>query len=104
MSKRLAMLESMTAKGATDPFAWYGLAMEYKNLGRLEEAVGAFEKLREIDSGYLAGYHMAGLLLIELGRPEQAKTWLEQGLAIAEAKGDMKTKGEIQAALDEVDL
>jgi tetratricopeptide (TPR) repeat protein len=104
MSKRLAMLESMTAKGSTDPFAWYGLAMEYKNLGRLEDAVLAFTKLREVDPVYLAGYHMAGLVLIELARPQEAKTWLEQGLAIAEAKGDMKTRSEIQAALDEVEL
>lgn len=97
------MLESMTAKGSTDPFAWYGLAMEYKNLGRLEEAVTAFEKLRSLDAAYLAAYHMAGLTLIELGRSQEAKEWLEQGLAVADAKGDLKTRGELQAALDEVE-
>ena len=35
-SKRLVVLEKMTGSGSTDPFAWYGLAMEYKSLARVE--------------------------------------------------------------------
>lgn len=102
MSKRLEMLLSMTEKGSRDPFAWYGLGMEYRNLGRLDEAIGTFEKLREIDASYLPAYHMAGVVLIELERRQDAKAWLERGLELALAQGNQKTYSEIQTILDEV--
>ena len=35
---RLAMLEKMVAAQPDQPFPAYGLAMEYRKLGRLEEA------------------------------------------------------------------
>jgi hypothetical protein len=41
MSRRLEFLLNMTSKSA-DPFAWYGLAMEYRSLSRFEEAIATF--------------------------------------------------------------
>jgi tetratricopeptide (TPR) repeat protein len=102
MSKRLAMLQSMTESGSTDPFAWYGLAMEYKNLGRPEEAAMTFERLRALDPNYLPAYHMGGTVLVELERVDDAKACLQRGLELALEKGDHKTHSEIQAILDEV--
>jgi tetratricopeptide (TPR) repeat protein len=102
MSKRLQMLEAMTQAGSVDPFAWYGLAVEYKNLGRIEEAVGTFEKLRNIDKDYLPMYLIAGQTLIAAGRPAEAKPWLLQGQELATRKGDMKAFGELGSALEEI--
>lgn len=99
MSKRLAMLEKMTAGGSKDPFAWYGLAMEYKSLSRYDEALATFTKLREIDAGYVPQYLMCGTMLVEIGRAAEARTWLEQGAAAAQAKGDSHAAGEIASAL-----
>jgi tetratricopeptide (TPR) repeat protein len=103
MSKRLAMLEAVTAKGSTDPFAWYGLAMEYRNLNRLEEAERAFTRLREIDAGYLAGYYMGGQVLVALGRFDDAREWFERGLSLAGAQGNPKTESELREALAELE-
>ncbi len=99
MSKRLAVLEKMTAAGSKDPFAWYGLALEYKGLGRLAEAVETFGKLREIDPTYVPQYLMCGGLLLEMGRAAEAREWLTLGIATAKSKGDTHALSELQDAL-----
>jgi tetratricopeptide (TPR) repeat protein len=98
-SKRLAVLEKMTASGSADPFAWYGLAMEYKGLGRHDDAVATFGKLRALDPGYLPQYLMCGAMLAELGRAAEARDWLSAGVATARAKGDTHALSELEAAL-----
>jgi hypothetical protein len=45
---------------------------------------------------------MAGVVLIELERRQDAKAWLERGLELALAQGNQKTYSEIQTILDEV--
>lgn len=100
-NKRLATLEKMTATGNADAFAWYGLAMEYRNEGRHDDAVRAFETLRERFPDYLAQYLMAGQTLLTMGNPAAATVWLRQGLEIAQAQGNAKALSELQAALDE---
>jgi predicted Zn-dependent protease len=99
MSKRLAMLEKMTAAGSKDAFAWYGLAMEYKSLGRPDDAVATFDQLRRLDPGYVPQYLMCGTLLLELGRPADARTWLTEGAAAARSKGDTHALSEIEDAI-----
>jgi len=99
MNKRLEMLEKLTSSGQAEAFAWYGLAMEYRKLGRFDEALATFQTLRTNDPEYLAMYLMAGQLLIEKQRTSDAREWLEQGLAIAQRRGDHKAMGELQDAL-----
>lgn len=101
--KRLAMLEQMVRTGNADSFARYALAMQYRKAGRTDEALAAFEALRDTDPDYLAQYLMAGQLLIEAQRPEEARPWLEQGLEVAAKAGDAKAKNELTLALDELD-
>ena len=50
-SKRLEFLQKLTSSGSRDPFAWYGLAMEYRGLERRDEALATFEALRETQPG-----------------------------------------------------
>jgi predicted Zn-dependent protease len=99
MNKRLAFLEQHVAAGAADSFAFYGLGMEYRKEGRIDDAVATFAKLRDKDPDYLALYLMAGQTLIDAGRGAEAKTWLESGIAVAQRKGDGKTRGELESAL-----
>jgi tetratricopeptide (TPR) repeat protein len=98
-NKRLALLEQMVTSGQADAFAYYGLAMEYRRLGRFEESLTVFKKLREKDPGYLPMYLMVGQVLTELGLPEEKGEWLNAGIALARERGDMKTLGELEAAL-----
>ena len=99
MSKRLAYLEKVTSEGSKDSFAWYGLALEYKSLGRTDDALRTFETLRKNDPAYVAMYLMCGQMLADAGRAD-AREWLEAGIAAARAKGDTHALGELQSALD----
>ncbi len=98
-TKRLAYLEKLTSEGSTDSFAWYGLALEYKTLGRLEDALRTFESLRAKDPTYVPMFLMCGQMLAEANRPE-ARTWLEAGITAARDKRDTHALGELEAALD----
>lgn len=99
MNKRLMMLESMTAGGKADAFAWYGLAMEYRRDGRTADALRTFETLRNQHVDYLPMYLMAGQTLIDAARPEEARAWLTAGIALAEAQGASHALGELESAL-----
>jgi tetratricopeptide (TPR) repeat protein len=99
MSKRLAVLEKMTSLPNADPFAWYGLALEYRSLGRLEDAVRTFETLRSRDAAYVPMYLMAAQILGELQRPADARAWAQSGIQQAQAKGDTHALGELESLL-----
>jgi predicted Zn-dependent protease len=99
MSKRLAFLEKLTSEGSTDPFAWYGLAMEYRNLGRTDDALRTFEKLRASNPDYVAMYLMCGQMLEGMSKLPEAREWLEAGIQQAKKKGDAHALGELEGAL-----
>lgn len=99
MSKRLDALTKMTSAGSKDPFVWYGLAMEYRGLGRLDDALATFGALRDLDPSYVPQYLMCAKLLLELGRSVEARGWLEQGIVAAKARGDTHTVSELEDAL-----
>lgn len=98
-SKRLEVLLKMTAHEGADSFAFYALALEYKGLGRIDDALSTFEKLCAKDENYVPMYLMCGTMLIEADRRESAKEWLASGLVIAKRKGDSHAAGEIESAL-----
>ncbi len=102
MSKRLAFLEKITSEGSTDPFAWYGLAMEYRNLQRHDDALRTFQKLRETTPDYVAMYLMCGQMLQAMGQLDAAREWMTAGIACAKKKGDSHALGELEAAIASV--
>lgn len=102
-NKRLAFLEKVTAEGSEDPMAWYGLAMEYRKLERWDEALQTFSALRTRKPDYVAMYLMCGEMLGGQGRKDEAREWLEAGVAAARSKGDGHAVSELEAALATLD-
>lgn len=102
-TKRLEMLEQMIDKGSADPFVHYARAMELKAVGRLDDALAAFDAVRARFPSYVPTYLIAGQLAAEMGRTEHARTCLEQGLRAATEAGDGKALGELRSALAELD-
>jgi hypothetical protein len=86
--------------GSQDPFAWYGLAMEYRSLSRNEEALAAFIKLRERAPDYVPMYLMCGQMLESMGRLVEARAWLTAGVDAARSKQDAHAESELRSALD----
>jgi len=103
MSKRLAYLEKVTSSGSSDPFAWYGLALEYRSLERFDDALRVFEKLRAEHTDYVATYLMAAQMLEGMGRPGDAKTWAEAGLVAARKKGDSHAASELSTLISSLE-
>jgi len=99
MSKRLATLQALVKKGTDDPFVHYGLAMEYRSLDRIDDALRTFVALRVSHPDYLAMYLLCGQMLAGEGKRAEALDWLSAGLELATAKGDGKAKSELSEAL-----
>jgi len=96
---RREVLEQFVADKPTDAFARYGLALECVKLGDDSAATGHFHKLLESNPEYVAGYFQFGQLLGRLGRLDEARKLLSDGIVVAQRKGDIHARDEMQAAL-----
>lgn len=102
-SDRLKALLAMAERQPVKPFTWYGIAMEYRSLGRIDDAVATFKKLIGSDPNYVAAYHQLGLMLRDAGRTDEARDALKEGVTIAERVGNGHAAGEMSEALDGLD-
>jgi hypothetical protein len=99
MPSRLEMLQNLIARGAKDPFVHYAHAMELRGLGRADEALAAFDALRQRFPEYVPTYLMAGQLAAELAAYARAREFMIAGLAAAKAAGDDHATSELSSAL-----
>src|SRR5215469_9547279 len=99
MPSRLDMLLDFAQKQPNDPFPKYGVAIEYRNLGRLDEAARAFAELIAGHPEYTAAYLHAGNVLLQLGRRDEARGVYEAGIAACRKKGDAHAVSELEGAL-----
>ena len=75
------------------------LAMEYRSLGRHDEALQTFTTLRADHPDYVPMYLMCGQMLEKLDRKDDARGWYEAGIAKARARGDGHAASELESAL-----
>ena len=99
---RMAMLTEVLVQNPNDTFARYGLAMEYSNSGKTEEALEEFGKLLTVNPDYAAGYFMAAQTLTKVDRVEEARKMLENGIAAAQRTGNSHALSEMQGMLSEL--
>jgi len=96
------MFKQFIERSPRDPFPRYGLAMEYKGRGQLEDARAAFDELIASFPEYVASYLQAGGVHAALGDRARAEETFRAGIAAAGAKGDLHAKKELEAALAEL--
>ncbi|HUS33351.1 MAG TPA: tetratricopeptide repeat protein [Kofleriaceae bacterium] len=99
---RIATFRSFISKSPTDPFPRYGLAMEHKGRGELDEAWRVFEELLAQFPDYVATYLMAGGTLVALGKKAEAAEVYRKGIEVAQRRGDQHARGELESALGEI--
>lgn len=99
---RVAALTRFIEQSPGDPFPRYGLALEYKSQGKLEEAARVFGELEGRFPDYVPQYLMAGGVLVGLGRRDEAARTYRKGIEVATRRGDAHAKGELEAALAEL--
>jgi tetratricopeptide (TPR) repeat protein len=97
---RLETLKQMVARNPGDSFSRYGLAMEYRASGVMEEAVREFGALLDLNPDYVPAYFHYGQALETLGRSGEASEVYRKGIEAASRKGDGHARSELQAALD----
>lgn len=102
-SDRLKALLALAERDPAKAFTWYGIAMEYRSLGRVDDAVSTFRKLIGLDPKYVSAYHQLGLMLRDAGRGAEAREVLTEGVAMAERVGNGHAAGEMAEALDGLD-
>lgn len=89
-------LEGMLAAGQDNSLLRFGLGKAYLNLREYDKAILHLERCLEFDGEYSAAWKLLGKARAALGRTEEALAAYEQGLRIAEQKGDLQTVREIQ--------
>src|SRR5882762_2824175 len=97
---RIAMLAEILAANPEDAFARYGLAMEYSNAGKIEEALQEFKTLLEKNPDYVPGYFMAAQTLEKAGRIDEAKRLLVAAISSARRTGNAHAQSEMTAMLE----
>ncbi len=96
------MLNEILTQDPNNAFARYGLALEYSNSGKLEQALEQFQKLLSANPDYAAGYFMAAQTLMKSDRRAEAREMLENGILAAQRKGDAHAASEMQGMLAEI--
>ncbi len=96
---RISTFKTFIGRSPGDPFPRYGLAMEYKGAGRLEEAWSTFQDLVTSFPDYVPTYLMAGGTLEALGRGDEAASMYRAGIDAASRRGDAHARKELEAAL-----
>src|SRR5437660_1421100 len=104
MSKsRIDLLKEYLAADPSDSFSRYALALEYAKEGRAGEATKLLEDLISQNRDYLAGYYQLGKLYEAGGDISLAIETYKKGMEIAGEQKDIKTKNELQSALDMIE-
>lgn len=96
---RKQQIEEMLAEEPNDPELRYALAMEYVSAGEDEHAVRCFQELSRVSPAYVPSYFHLARTLVRLGRPDEARPVVEQGIAAARTGGDHHAADELQGLL-----
>ena len=97
--QRFEALKIMLNDNPNDPFALYGLALEYKSDGDLDSAKPLLEKSIQVDPTQIYAYYQLAEVLIGLDEIDSAIDILQQGIEVAEDARDSKAIHELEALL-----
>jgi tetratricopeptide (TPR) repeat protein len=95
MPTRREKIEAMLADDPGDTFLRYSLAMELDKEGSHDASLAKFAELTRDDPPYVPAFFMAGQQLVRLGRIDEARTILRNGIADAQTQNDLHAAGEM---------
>lgn len=96
---RRQKIEAMLADEPGDQFLRYSLAMELDKDGENEASIDRLRELMHDDSPYVPAFFMAGQQLTRLGRIDEARAFLRDGIEQARKQGDAHAAGEMSEFL-----
>ena len=98
MSRR-EKIEAMLADDPGDVFLRYSLAMELDKEGDHDASLARFAELTRDDPPYVPAFFMAGQQLARLGRVDEARAFLRDGIEAARTQQDHHAAGEMSEFL-----
>lgn len=99
MTTRREKIEAMLADDPTDTFLRYSLAMELDNAEEHDASLAKLQELTKDATPYVPAFFMAGQQLTKLGRINEAREFLRDGIEQARAQGDAHAAGEMSEYL-----
>lgn len=91
----LETFEKLLAQGKDNALLRYSLGNEYLKAGRFAEAATHLRASLAFDPRYSAAWKLLGKALAEAGELREALDTYRQGIAAAEAKGDLQAAKEM---------
>jgi tetratricopeptide (TPR) repeat protein len=98
MSRR-EKIEAMLVDEPGDTFLRYSLAMEYRSEGNHDASIAKLRELTVDQPPYVPAFFMAAQQLVDLGRIEEARTFLRDGIDEARRQGDSHAAAEMSELL-----
>ncbi len=92
-------LEAMLTRGQDSALLRYGLGGEYLNLKQYDKAIEHLRQAVTLDAKYSAAWKLLGKALADAGRADEAIKAYEDGIRVAEGKGDKQAVKEMQVFL-----
>ena len=99
MPSRRERIEAMLAEEPGDQFLRYSLAMELDKEGLHDQSVALLRALAGDAQPYVPAFFMAGQQLTRLGRIEEARAILRDGIEEARRQGNAHAAGEMSEFL-----
>jgi len=96
---RLDQIQQMLLSEPDDVFLNFALAMEQVKAGHLAEAADQFARVIQLDPHHTAAYSQRAGTLIALGRKDEAKAVLNEGIAAAGRTGDKHAADQMRQAI-----
>jgi tetratricopeptide (TPR) repeat protein len=100
---RIDKLKAFLEANPDDSFLNHALALEHVKAGNTTAARTVFETLLARDPGYVGSYYHLGRLLETTGFVDEAIQCYSKGIEVAASQGDHHARGELQAALDDLE-
>jgi Tfp pilus assembly protein PilF len=92
-------LEAMLARGQDNALVRYGIGAEYLKLNQFDKAAEHLRKAVEKDLKYSAAWKLLGKALADAGHKDEAIRAYEDGIKVAEEKGDKQAAKEMAVFL-----
>ncbi|MCA9103416.1 MAG: hypothetical protein R3C10_24300 [Pirellulales bacterium] len=96
---RREKIESLLADDPTDVFLRYSLALELGKEGDHDASLARLDELTRDEPPYVPAFFMRAQQLVRLGRVDEARGNLRDGIEVARGQGDAHAAGEMSEFL-----
>ena len=99
MPSRREKIEAMLADDPQDAFLRYSLALELEKTAEHDRSLELLRGLTKDQPPYVPAFFMAAQQLARLGRANEARSELRDGIEVARTVGDLHAAGEMSEFL-----